>query len=57
MVEKSLIWDDITEKFLAAALLSWQSGGTSQKDDANSLGYVISLMIKSRSNCNLRRHI
>lgn len=54
MAEKSFIQDYIAEKLLAVALLSWQSRGTGQKDDTKFLSYVISLMIKSRSNCNLQ---
>lgn len=57
MAEKSLIQDYITEKFLAAALFSWQSIGTGQKGDTRYLRYAISLTIESGSNCNLQQHI
>lgn len=48
MAEKSLIWDYITEKFLATALLSWQSRGTGQKDDTKFLSYQFNDQIKEQ---------
>lgn len=57
VAENTLLQYYITEKLVAAACHTWHTSGTGHSDGAKFLNYVISLMIKSASSCNLQRYL